>query len=179
MAQITITEALAEIKTIDKRIEKKREFILSYLLRQEMFKDPLEKEGGSVSAIRRELQAIHDLEERRIAIRRAINAANERATITIGEQTRTIADWLVWRREVAPRQSQFLSSLRSKIDQARQEATRKGAGLATSAETARPNDVVVNLNEQELARQIEALEEVLGNLDGQLSLKNATLTIEL
>jgi len=179
VAQITITEALAEIKTIEKRIEKKREFILSYLLRQEMFKDPLEKEGGSAAAIRREIQSVHDLEERRIAIRRAINATNESATIAIGEQTRTIADWLVWRRESAPKQSQFLASLRAKIDQARQEATRKGAGLATNAETARPNDIVVNINEQELARQIETLEEALGKLDGQLSLKNATLTIEI
>jgi hypothetical protein len=179
MAQITITEALAELKTIDKRIEKKREFVLSYLLRQEMFKDPLEKDGGSAAAIRRELQSIHDLEERKIAIRRAINAANEAASITTGGQTRTIADWLVWRREVAPKLSQFLASLRSRIEQARQEAARKGASLTTSAETARPNDVVVNINEQELARQIETLEEALGHLDGQLSLKNATLMIEV
>ena len=31
MAHITITEALAELKTIDKRIEKKREFVLGCL----------------------------------------------------------------------------------------------------------------------------------------------------
>src|SRR5215831_611359 len=105
MAQITITEALAELKTIDKRIEKKREFVLSYLLRQEMFKDPLEKDGGSVSAIRREMQSIVDLEERRITIRRAVQQANERNSVMVGKQTRTIADWLVWRREVARRSS--------------------------------------------------------------------------
>src|SRR4051794_20067573 len=129
MAHITITEALAELKTIDKRIEKKREFILGYLLRQGMFKDPLEKDGGSVAAIKRELQAVRDLEERRITIRRAIQQANERVTVTVGKQTRSIADWLVWRREVAPKQSAFLSGLRSRIEQARQEAARKGAGL--------------------------------------------------
>src|SRR3954452_7996422 len=104
MAQITITEALAELKTIDKRIEKKREFVLAYLLRQEMFKDPLEKDGGSVSAIRREMQAIGDLEERRITLRRAVQQANERNSVVVGKQVRTIADWLVWRREVAPAQ---------------------------------------------------------------------------
>ena len=106
-------------------------------------------------------------------------AVNESATITIGEQTRIIADWLVWRREVAPKQSLYFASLRTKIEQARQEATRKGAGLSTSAETARPNDIVVNINEQDLARQIEALEEAQGRLDGQLSLKNATLMIDI
>src|SRR5262245_45220365 len=170
MAQITITEALAEVKTIDKRIEKKREFVLDYLLRQEMFKDPLEKEGGSVSAIKRELQAIRDLEERKILIRRSIQQANERNTVTVGKQTRSIADWLVWKREVAPVQQKYLASIRTKIEQARQEAVRRGAALSPSAEAAKPNDVIVNINEQELARQIEDLEEVLGKLDGQLSL---------
>jgi hypothetical protein len=179
MAQITITEALAELKTIDKRIAKKREFVLSYLLRQEMFKDPLERDGGSVSAIKRESQAIRDLEERKIVIRRAVQQANERNSVTVGRQTRTIADWLVWRREVAPVQQQFLAGIRGKIEQARQEATRKGGGLTSSAELAKPNDVIVNVNEQELARDIEQLEEVLGALDGQLSLKNATLTIDV
>jgi hypothetical protein len=179
MAQVTITEALAELKTIDKRIEKKREFVLSYLLRQEMFKDPLEKDGGSVSAIKRELQAIRDLEERKIAIRRAIQQANERNTVAVGRQTRSIADWLVWRREAAPVQQKFLANLRAKIEQARQEATRRGAGLSQSPEAAKPNDVIVNVNEQELAQHIEDLEEVLGKLDGQLSLKNATLLVDV
>ncbi len=179
MAQITITEALAELKTIDKRIQKKREFVLGYLLRQEMFKDPLEKDGGSVSAIKRETQAIHDLEERKISIRRAIQQANERNLVSVGKQTRSIADWLVWRREVAPNQQQFLAGIRARIEQARQEAVRRGAGLAASAEAARPNDVIVNVNEQELARQIEELEDTLGKLDGQLSLKNATLLVDV
>jgi len=179
MAQITITESLAELKTIDKRIAKKREFMLDYLLRQEIFKDPLEREGGSVSAIKREMQAVHDLEERKITIRRAIQQANEFNTVTVGKRTRSIADWLVWRREVAPQQQNYLASIRAKIEQARQEANRKGAGLTASADAAKPNDVVVNVNEQELARQIEELEEVLGKLDGQLSLKNATLLVDV
>src|SRR3954447_22513178 len=136
MPPITITEALAELKTIDKRIEKKREFVLSYLLRQEMLKDPLEKDGGSVSAIKRELQAIHDLEERKVLIRRRVQAANERNTVTVGKQSRTIADWLVWRRDGAPIQQQFLASLRNKIEQARAEAARRGAGLSATAESA-------------------------------------------
>jgi hypothetical protein len=179
MTQITITEALAELRTIDRRIGKKREFVTTYLLRQEMFKDPLEKEGGSVSAIRRELQSIHDLEERKILIRRAIQQANEATMVTVGKQTRSIADWLVWKRDVAPTLQAFLAQLRGKIEQARQEAARKGAGLSGSAESAKPNDVIVNVNEQQLARDIESLEETLGALDGQLSLKNATVLIDV
>jgi len=179
MARITITEALAELKTIDKRIEKKREFVLTYLLRQEMFKDPLEKEGGSVSAIRRELQAVGDLEERKVAIRRAVQKANELTTVTIGRFTRSVADWLVWRRDVSPGQSQLLTVLRTRIDGARREAIQRGGNLSAGGDGARSGDVIVNVNEQELARDIETLEEILGTLDGQLSLKNATTVIDV
>ena len=47
MSAITVTEALAEIKTTQKRIEKKREHILNFAWRQERMKDPLERDGGS------------------------------------------------------------------------------------------------------------------------------------
>jgi hypothetical protein len=40
-------------------------------------------------------------------------------------------------------------------------------------------DIVVNVNEKDLSDQIEALETTLGALDGQLSLKNATVSIAL
>jgi len=177
VAQSTITEALAELKTIDKRIEKKREFVLTFLLRQEVFRDPLEKEGGAALAIRRELQSIRDLEERKVAIRRAIQQTNQTTSLTVGKESRTIADWLVWRREVAPVRSQFLASIRTKIDQSRHEAARRSTGSSAGADGA-PSDVVININEQELAQEIESMEEALGKLDGQLSLKNATLLID-
>ena len=43
---ITITEALAEVKTIEKRVTKKQDFVASHVLRQEMIKDPLAEQGG-------------------------------------------------------------------------------------------------------------------------------------
>jgi hypothetical protein len=64
MTEITITEALADVKTIDKRIEKKKYFVQSYLVRQERLKDPLEKDGGATKVIHQERQAIQDLQER-------------------------------------------------------------------------------------------------------------------
>jgi hypothetical protein len=177
---MTITEALAEIKTIEKRVAKMREFVLTYLLRQEQFKDPLEREGGSVSAVRRELQAVQDLEERKVELRRAIQLVNSRSPLTVGGRTRSVADWLAWRREVAPQWQSFLVQVRQRIELARQEAARRGANLSPGHDApGRPGDVVVNVSEQELAREIENLEETLGQLDGQLSLKNATLLIEV
>lgn len=88
---ITITEALAEIKTIIKRVEKKREFITAYLSRQEGVKDPLEKQGGSFENIRKEQQAILDLEDRIVSLRRGIQIANELTIVNISGKSRSIS----------------------------------------------------------------------------------------
>jgi len=178
MPLITITEALAEIPTIEKRITKKREFILNYLYRQSSIRDPHEKDGGSSLLIARELQAITDLQTRLIKIRTAIQKANAENTIMIGNETRTIVDWLTWRREIAPKQQQFLKEMMNKISTMRQQAIRQGVAV-TDKDAGFSSDYVVNINERELADKIESLEDVLGTLDGQLSLKNATITIDL
>lgn len=175
---ITITEALAEIKTLQKRIEKKREFVGQYLARQDGIKDPLEKDGGSFQAIARERQAIGDLETRIVLLRRGIQTANEATPVTINGVTRSVADWLVWRRDVAPGHQQFLGRLRQQLNVVRDQARKQGVGLLAAGTLAeKPTDIVVNINEQDLAAEIERLEDTLGQLDGQLSLKNATVPI--
>ena len=58
--------------------------------------------------------------------------------------------------------------------------TRKGIGVVSNTNEAKtPMDVIVNVSEAELAEQAEWYEKVLGELDGQLSLKNATITVEI
>lgn len=183
MAELTITEGLAELKTLAKRIQKKREFIIQYLGRQELVKDPLEKDGGSVEAIRRERQAISDMQSRIVSIRSAIAFANSTTHVTIEGEFRSIANWLVWRREVAPTHKQFLEQLRTRLEQARREAAGKGVGIvsavAMAGVEAKPTDLIVNISEQAIATEIEHLETVLGRLDGVLSLKNATTNLIL
>jgi hypothetical protein len=175
---ITITEALAEVKTIGKRLEKKRANVLQFLARQDGIKDPLEKEGGSVNFVAAERQSIADLGQRVVTLRAGIQKANEANTITIAGKTRSIADWLIWRRDVASAEGAFLNQLRSQLNAVRQQAQKQQSTVVPAGAVASsPADYVVNLDEQELARQIEAHEEMLGTLDGQLSLKNATTQI--
>lgn len=52
---MTITEALAEITTIGKRIAKKQEFIINHLGRISMVRDPLEKDGGATAVVSKSL----------------------------------------------------------------------------------------------------------------------------
>lgn len=176
--KLTITEALAEVKTLEKRIQKKRESIIPFIYRQEALRDPHEKDGGSAQVIQQERQAIGDLHQRVIDIRRAIQYANSTTTISVNGDTRSIQDWLVWKREVAPKQQQLLVEIRNTINSMRSQAQQKGFQVVQS-ETGNQSDIVVNINEKKLAEEIEALEETLGVLDGQLSLKNATVAVEL
>lgn len=176
---LTITEALAEIKTIGSRIAKKREHVLRYLVRQEAFKDPLEKRGGSFAAIQSELQSIGDLEKEIIRLRRLIAKANDTTTITVGSLTMTISEWLTWRREVSPGRQQFFSGMLNQLKSARSAATQRGAQVVIgTSQPAQPTDFIVNVNEATLAAENEELSTVLGQLDGQLSLKNATVVID-
>ena len=174
--KLTVTEALAEVTTLEKRIAKKRQFVRDYLFRQEQLRDPLE--GGSRTAIEGTLQSISDLETRRIGLRRSIGQANAETSIAVNGTSRTITDWLVWRREVAPGQQGFLSQLRADLQRVRQEALNKGLVVVAAEAAAKPGDIVVNLDEEQLAADTEALEETLGTLDGKLSLMNATTFVE-
>lgn len=180
MAGITITEALAEIKTLGKRIEKKREFINQFLARQDGVRDPLEKDGGSPAVISAERQSVADLENRIITLRRGIQQANDTTTVSINGVSRTISEWLTWRRDVAPGQRTWLANVRNSVNGIRDNAKRQGVALvqanATSGDT-KPTDLIVNIDERALAADAETLEDTFGQLDGQLSLKNATVTI--
>lgn len=174
---LTITEALAEIKTIGKRMEAKRAGIMPFVARQDGVRDPMERDGGSAKFITAERQALDDLGKRVIALRRGIQRANDTTAITVGGVSHTISEWLTWRREIAPGVRAFLVQLRNQLNGIRDQAKRQGVAVGAPGTTAQPADFVININETELASQIESIEEILGTLDGQLSLKNATTPI--
>lgn len=177
--KITIIEALAEIKTIEKRLAKKRSAINDVILRQENFKDPLEKQGGSVQFIKDERQSINSLHNNILSLRLSINKANLENTITIGQLTMSIAEWLIWRREVAPHYKEMLLGMTNEIKRAHTAASRQGAQVVALGDEAKSDkDIIVNVDEKELYENVEQFEDLLGKLDGQLALKNATITIE-
>lgn len=183
--EMTITEGLAELNTIQKRLEKKRQFVINYLSRPDGLRDPLEKSGGSVEALKRERQAISDLSKRHLAIRMAIQKINHSTVIRVGETRMTVSEWLTWRKEQAPAVQTFLTNIRASLDRTRQQAQQRGqATVSATAVTsgsveAKPQDILVNVDEAALAKEAEALEETLGTLDGQLSLINATTKISI
>lgn len=172
---MTITEALAEVKLLGKRLQSKKEFVANFLWRQEVMKDPLEAKGGSPIVLSRVLQSIRDLGDRLIDIRRSIALTNAATSLDCEGVSMSIADWLTWRREVAPFQRTMLAEMRSAIDKSRREASARGLKVVGLGEAVTDNkDVRVNVDELELAKQTEALEAKLARLDGLLQVKNAT-----
>jgi hypothetical protein len=179
MPTLTLADALAEVETLGRRIDKKQQLVAAYLLREQRYRDPLAPEGGSAVVLAGELAALDHLHERRVLLRRLIQNAYERTLVTFGDQTRALADWLVWRREVATRHGGFLKALSMRIQRARRQAARAAQARGVTAADRKPPDLVIHINEQELARQQEEHEELLGYLTGQLALRNATLTIDI
>ncbi len=187
MATMTITEALADAKTVGKRIEAKVAFIGQYLLRPEQVKDPLDAQGGAVKAITAAQQAIGDLENRLVNIRLAIQAANLSTALTVstgGETvTRSIAGWLAYRKDVAPLRLKMLAALRQAIEQQRSTLLRQGrrtvGTLSVDTSDVKPTDVLVNLDEVQLAKDAEQLDAILSTLDARLNFINATTTISI
>jgi len=177
----TITEALAEIKTIGKRLEKKRESVKAYLARDSRVKDPLEKEGGSTEYVRKERQAISDLEKRVVTIRTAIAKSNLGTAVTIQGMSKTVFELLTWRREVSEAQKNFVTGMRMGISSLREKMMKDGKRVVGSDGEAETNrgDAVISVNEKELIEESEKIETVLGELDGKLSLLNATTIVDV
>lgn len=157
--------------------------------RDSRLKDPLADEEGmtSVKYVGQERQAINDLEKRIVDIRSAIQRKNLETACTVGKTTMTVQDWLNFRREVADGRKRFLSTLNQGIKNIRVNVQQKGGkvvsavaaqAVITSAENP-PVEVLLNLDERELFAEQEGLEQTLGELDGKLSLLNATTVIEV
>lgn len=187
MAAMTITEGLAELKTIQARINKKRQNLLPYVAHESKFRDPMENKGGSAEFIRAERQSIEDLEKRFVAIRTSIQKKNLEVQLTVAGIVRTVAEWLTWKREIAEGQNMFLSQISSSIGVVRQRVTgganralaavAANASVSTGSEPA--SQVTVHVDEKVLYSEQEQMATILGELDGKLSLFNATQSIDV
>lgn len=175
---LTITEGLAEIKTLKARIEKKRQGISPYIVRPAQMRDPMEKDGGVAQWIAREVQSIQDMEERIVAIRTAIQRVNLTTKIKIGDDEMTIAEWLTWRREIQGEAARFMRNLQETLARVRQDPRNQGRAIRSDGE-AGTNDIIAHIDEAALAKSYDEYMETIGALDGRLSLANATTPIEV
>ncbi len=178
METMTITEAMAEIILIKKKLEKKRTTIGENLTRYEHMKDPFEESGGSSTMIREEFQSINDLEDKLVRIRTAIAKANLDTELTVEGELRSMAGWLAWRRDVADARRQHLkiASGSLAVEMKRVAERPQVTKDERSGETFLVK-LIANWELKDLNAKAERVETISQRLDGLLSLKNATVMI--
>lgn len=157
----TITEALARIVLIDKKIRSKQDKILRYLAIPENMKDPL---GDSKKEIEAELQSINDLLKEKVKIRKLIIQSNLETDLTINGKTMPVQGWLIWRRDILPVLKEFYVSVLNRADAVRNNK--------------RPDDkYIINVDELKINNDLTEIISLDEELDGMLSLNNATKMI--
>lgn len=179
MEKMSITEALAEIKLIDKKIDKKNGTIEAHLYRFEHIKDPFEaEEGGSAGMVAREFQSIGDHYARLVRIRAAIAKANLETALTVEGETRSIYAWLVWKREVFLRaKNTYERAISSVLAQMKTTSERPMTHKNDAGEQILVR-TTYHVKTKELGLVVEKMLTISERLDGLLSLKNATIQIE-
>lgn len=173
---MTITEALAEIKLIEKKVVTKENHVLGHLWRMQSQPDIL---GDSDAELKKEIQSVSDLRKRWVEIRKAIAVANSETKIAIDGEEKTILEWLSWKREIAPNELQFHHQVHNRVKAKMDEIASRPSLFRDQKE-----DNVVKLDSLKLnvdyslhVTAASKVQEVLDKLDGQLSLKNATIQL--
>lgn len=176
--KITITEALSELNLIKKKVQKKRINVLNNVIRAKHVKDTLESEGGSKEFIKREAQGVEDLNNRFIKLKGAIAKANVETLITVNGKTATIHDWLIWKRDIAKEQITFTTDVGGGVKKHFDQVQRQPQIYKDSEEKTHLVEYEANIDYGEYLKITENLQDTLDKLDGQLSLKNATIVVE-
>lgn len=177
---MSIHEAFAELRVLKAKREQKRQFVQRFAFRIKAHADPLERVGGAEKTVREEMQAIADLDAREISIREQIAKVNDVVLITIGTQTKSLAAWLLIRRHTGPARKAFLDGLATLITTSRtQMQSKRVTEAAKEAGNPEALDLVLHLDELALQRMREDEEAVLNELDGKITLANATTMITI
>jgi hypothetical protein len=124
-----------------------------------------------------ERQSLRDLRQRYANIRIAINRVNMETSVELLGTTRTIAEWIVWKREIHTMHAEELNAIANSIKTVRTKAASLGKQISSDKDSTGPQDVIVNLDEAAVLKEAEELAATLSTLDGKLSLVNATVRI--
>lgn len=178
MEKLTVTEALAETKLIGNKIAKKRAVVLANATRFSHVADPFANDGGGASVLKREMQAIDDLNTRLVAIRLAIADANLGTKLKIGTVERTVTGWLAWRKEVATADASFWGGIAATLERATKQVETNPPAYKDETGKVKLSELIYNVQADSINANAQAVQEVLDVLDGKLSLLNATTVVE-
>jgi hypothetical protein len=201
--QMSVTQALPELKLLEKRIDKVMDSITEWC--------KVSHNGGPVDKDKHkketeaQLQSFHDLVKRRDTIKRAIILSNAQTKVKIGSFEGSVAEAIEYKMSIRFKRN-LLDSMKSCLTSKREEYERMkgqvdsrlerllqselGKDVKTNPETIsaltnsfRDNNKVELVDPLDLATKIQTLEEELDafetNVDWVLSQANATTFIQV
>jgi hypothetical protein len=201
--QMSVTQALPELKLLEKRIDKVMSSIPDWC-KVSTNSAPVEKEKQKKET-ESALQSFNDLVKRRDAIKRAIILSNAQTKVKIGAFEGTVAEAIEYKTSIRFRR-ELLDGMKSALQNKREEFERKkaevdgrlerllqselGKDVKTNPETItaltnsfRENNKVELVDPLDLAVKIQSLEDELDsfetNVDWVLSQANATTMIDV
>jgi hypothetical protein len=200
---MSVTQALPELKLLDRRIEKVTETIQSWC-KVAHNGAPVDKEKHKKET-EANLQSFTDLLKRRDAIKRAVILSNAKTPVKIGSFEGTVAEAIEYKysirvkRELLSNMKECLQAKRAEYEQQKSNVDSRlerllqselGKDVKTNPETItaltnsfRENNKVELVDPLDLAAKISTLEEELDsfetNVDWVLSESNATTFIEV
>lgn len=178
MESMTITEALAELKLITKKVEKKKEVVKQNLTTFEHLPDAFKEDGGVKEMVKREMQAIADHYERLVRIRASIGVKNAETSVMVEGVSKTISQWLAWKESVKDPLSALLAEIQNGVNTAvKSNAQRPMVTANEQTKEVNLAKLMINVDMGHVNKSIETIISITEKLDGQLSLKNATTVV--
>jgi hypothetical protein len=201
--QMSVTQALPELKLLEKRINKVMESIVNWC-KVSSNSGPVDKDKHKKET-EAQLQSFNDLTKRRDAIKRAIILSNAVTKVKIGTWEGTVAEAIEYKSSIRIKR-EFLESMKSSLQSKREEFERMkgfvdgrlerllqselGKDVKTNPETItsltnsfRENNKVELVDPLDLGTKISTLEEELDafetNVDWVLSESNGKTVIEV
>lgn len=178
MEKLTITEALSELNLIKKKVDNKRKVVAGSLIKAKHEKDAFENVGGIKQYITSELQSIDDLESRYLRIKGSIAKANIENSISINGFTKTIHDWLNWKRDLSDTQKKFVFNLYSFPKGELDKLSKQPQIYLDDNKEKHLVEFEATIDYPSFLKKSEELNDTFDRLDGQLSLKNATIVVD-
>lgn len=201
--QMSVTQALPELKLLNKRIEKLSDNVYNWC-KVSHNGSPVDKDKHKIET-QSQLQSFNDLLNRRDAIKRAIILSNATTKVKVGNWEGTVAEAIDYKNSINTKRY-LLANMKSSLSSAREEYERMkgqvdgrlerllqselGKDVKTNPETIhaltttfRENNKVELVDPLDLASKISTLEEELDsfetNVDWVLSESNGKTLIQL
>jgi hypothetical protein len=168
-----VIEALKNLKTIQKRMEKNCQEITQYCAYVSTETPAFETEDKQRGEVQSRIQANLDLEEEYLRLKRAIEATNLAVKVTIGTRTFTITELISIKRVLGKFHTATYSALNpNAVMQRLNEVFRKGI------DGTNPAKVIVLYKEEDKNRNLRDWEDFMSQIDGKLEVLNAETELQ-